>query len=76
MTDIANRILMEKILKLADNHDFFYRNQEGIFFTYEDPADEMVDRLRKMGAEPLYVRREFTFFVSNEMLEKFRKEVG
>lgn len=73
-TEEMTKEKLEKILELADNPETL-RNPKGIYFTVTEPSDVLMDVFKEEGINLLNIRREATFFVPNEVLEKFRKEV-
>ena len=72
MTNING--IMKKILELADNPETL-RNPKGIYFTVIDPAEVLMDMFEEEGIALLNIKTEVAFFASNEVLEKFRKEM-
>lgn len=72
MVDVKG--IMKKILKLADNPETL-RSQKGIYFTVTEPSDVLMDVFKEEGIDLLSIKTEVTYFVRNEVLEKFKKEV-
>lgn len=70
LTDLIKRNIIQ-----AAEHPRAIKDSDGVYLKYENPSEEMVNMLKEAGINSMPTKRIEIFFVPNEVLERFRKEV-
>ena len=52
------------------------KGSDGVYLKYRNPSEELINTLNEAGINLVETERIETFFVPNEVLKRFRKEVG